>query len=152
MILELVTAAALATGTPATANDGDERQPDWGAVSDSSYRSHTRMVNDDEDVDRYINKAQRVMEKHGIPGSHYDIKRNIMRESSGDPNAINRWDVNADNGIPSKGLLQTIPSTFRAYHVEGTPKNIYNPVANIVAACNYAADRYGSIDNVHGAY
>jgi SLT domain-containing protein len=25
-------------------------------------------------------------------------------------------------------------------------------VANITAACNYAAARYGSIDNVHGAY
>ncbi|MEU3192344.1 lytic transglycosylase, partial [Streptomyces sp. NPDC006992] len=25
-------------------------------------------------------------------------------------------------------------------------------VANIVAACNYAADRYGSMDNVDSAY
>ncbi|MYT22862.1 peptidoglycan-binding protein, partial [Streptomyces sp. SID7760] len=28
----------------------------------------------------------------------------------------------------------------------------YDPVANITAACNYAAARYGSIDNVNGAY
>ncbi|MFG2441137.1 peptidoglycan-binding protein, partial [Streptomyces sp. NPDC048508] len=27
-----------------------------------------------------------------------------------------------------------------------------DPVANITAACNYAADKYGSIDNVNGAY
>ncbi|MER7410808.1 phage tail tape measure protein, partial [Streptomyces sp. NPDC006990] len=27
-----------------------------------------------------------------------------------------------------------------------------DPVANIVAACNYAADRYGSMDNVDSAY
>ncbi|MGW2532820.1 transglycosylase SLT domain-containing protein, partial [Streptomyces sp. NPDC001595] len=26
------------------------------------------------------------------------------------------------------------------------------PVANITAACNYAADRYGSMDNVNSAY
>ncbi|MDT0270812.1 lytic transglycosylase, partial [Streptomyces sp. DSM 44915] len=39
-----------------------------------------------------------------------------------------------------------------AYHVEGTSENIYDPVANIVAACNYAADRYGSMDNVDSAY
>ncbi|MEV0495799.1 lytic transglycosylase, partial [Streptomyces atratus] len=29
---------------------------------------------------------------------------------------------------------------------------IYDPVANITAAANYAAHRYGSIDNVHSAY
>ncbi|CAM5398865.1 Secreted protein OS=Streptomyces glaucescens OX=1907 GN=SGLAU_19755 PE=4 SV=1 [Streptomyces glaucescens] len=34
----------------------------------------------------------------------------------------------------------------------GTAYDPYDPVANIVAACNYAADRYGSIDNVFGAY
>jgi SLT domain-containing protein len=36
--------------------------------------------------------------------------------------------------------------------VPGTIYDIYNPVSNIVAAANYAADRYGSIDNVWGAY
>ncbi|MFI0723152.1 lytic transglycosylase, partial [Streptomyces sp. NPDC020939] len=29
---------------------------------------------------------------------------------------------------------------------------IYDPVANITAACNYAADRYGTMDNVDSAY
>jgi SLT domain-containing protein len=75
-----------------------------------------------------------------------------MRESSGNPNAINDWDINAINGIPSKGLLQVIPPTFTAYHVAGTSWNIYDPVANITAAANYAAHRYGSIDNVNSAY
>ncbi|MBW8818734.1 MAG: transglycosylase SLT domain-containing protein, partial [Streptomyces sp.] len=70
----------------------------------------------------------------------------------GNPNAINNWDINAINGIPSKGLLQVIPPTFRAYHVAGTSWNIYDPVANITAAANYAADRYGSMDNVNSAY
>ncbi|MDT0310042.1 lytic transglycosylase, partial [Streptomyces sp. DSM 44917] len=36
--------------------------------------------------------------------------------------------------------------------VEGTPEDPFDPVANIVAACNYAADRYGSMDNVNSAY
>ncbi|MDT0382822.1 transglycosylase SLT domain-containing protein, partial [Streptomyces sp. DSM 42041] len=65
---------------------------------------------------------------------------------------INSWDINAINGIPSKGLLQVIPPTFKAYHVKGTSSNIYDPVANITAAANYAADKYGSIDNVNSAY
>ncbi|MET7313492.1 transglycosylase SLT domain-containing protein, partial [Streptomyces sp. NPDC005134] len=29
---------------------------------------------------------------------------------------------------------------------------IYDPVANITASANYAAHRYGSIDNVNSAY
>ncbi|MFD5056843.1 transglycosylase SLT domain-containing protein [Streptomyces tendae] len=103
-------------------------------------------------LDGWIREARAIMKKHGIPGSYEGIHRNIMRESSGNPKAINDWDINAINGIPSKGLLQVIPPTFAAYHVPGTSKDIYDPVANIVAACNYAADKYGTMDNVDSAY
>ncbi|MDF3292946.1 MULTISPECIES: transglycosylase SLT domain-containing protein [Streptomyces] len=103
-------------------------------------------------LDGWIRQALDIMHKNGIPGTYDGIKRNILRESSGDPNAINNWDINARNGIPSKGLLQVIDPTFNAYHVAGTSHNIWDPVANIVAACNYAANRYGSMDNVNSAY
>jgi len=103
-------------------------------------------------LDGWIRESLDIMKKNNIPGSYDGIKRNIMRESSGNPKAINNWDINAINGVPSKGLLQVIPPTFQAYHVPGTSWNIYDPVANITAACNYAADRYGSMDNVFGAY
>ncbi|MGY3200820.1 transglycosylase SLT domain-containing protein [Streptomyces sp. TE5632] len=103
-------------------------------------------------LDGWIRESMDIMKKHGIPGSYEGIHRNIIRESSGNPMAINLWDINAKNGIPSKGLLQVIPPTFEAYHVPGTPKDIYHPVSNITAACNYAADRYGSMDNVNSAY
>ncbi|MFE1286603.1 transglycosylase SLT domain-containing protein [Streptomyces sp. NPDC058751] len=105
-----------------------------------------------DNLDGWIKESLDVMAKAGIPGSYNGIHRNVMRESSGNPNAINNWDSNAAAGIPSKGLLQVIDPTFRAYHVPGTSTNIYDPVANITAACNYAADKYGSIDNVNGAY
>ncbi|MFH0244745.1 transglycosylase SLT domain-containing protein [Streptomyces sp. HK10] len=105
-----------------------------------------------DNLDGWIRQALAIMEREGIPGTYEGIHRNIMRESSGNPNAINNWDVNARNGIPSKGLLQVIQPTFDAYHVEGTKYDLYDPVANIVAACNYAADRYGSMDNVDSAY
>ncbi|KPC74113.1 lytic transglycosylase [Streptomyces sp. NRRL WC-3753] len=105
-----------------------------------------------DNLDGWIREARAIMKKHDIPGSYEGIHRNIMRESSGNPMAINDWDINAINGIPSKGLLQVIPPTFKAYHVPGTSKNIYDPVANIVAACNYAADKYGTMDNVDSAY
>jgi hypothetical protein len=103
-------------------------------------------------LDGWIREALDIMKAKGIPGSYHGLHKNIMRESSGNPNAINNWDINAINGIPSKGLLQVIPPTFKAYHVAGTSWNIYDPVANITAAANYAADRYGSIDNVNSAY
>ncbi|MEU9004978.1 LysM peptidoglycan-binding domain-containing protein [Streptomyces sp. NPDC048551] len=104
------------------------------------------------DLDGWIRQSLDIMARHGIPGSYNGIHRNVMRESSGNPLAINNWDSNAAAGIPSKGLLQVIDPTFRAYHVPGTPMDSYDPVANITAACNYAAARYGSIDNVNGAY
>ncbi|MFF5972876.1 transglycosylase SLT domain-containing protein [Streptomyces sp. NPDC012769] len=103
-------------------------------------------------LDGWIREALFIMDKHNIPGTYEGIHRNIMRESSGNPRAINNWDINAINGVPSKGLLQVIYPTFKAYHVPGTKFDQYDPVANIVAACNYAADRYGSMDNVNSAY
>ncbi|MFG2475457.1 transglycosylase SLT domain-containing protein [Streptomyces fagopyri] len=104
------------------------------------------------DLDGWIKQSLDIMAKAGIPGTYDGIHRNVMRESSGNPKAINNWDSNAAAGIPSKGLLQVIDPTFKAYHVAGTSMDPYDPVANITAACNYAAAKYGSIDNVNGAY
>ncbi|MFD6420239.1 transglycosylase SLT domain-containing protein [Streptomyces sp. NPDC060194] len=105
-----------------------------------------------DNLDGWINEALDIMSANGIPGSYDGIHRNIMRESGGNPNAINNYDINAQNGTPSIGLLQVIQPTFEAYHVAGTANDVRDPVANIVAACNYAADNYGSIDNVDSAY
>ncbi|NUP16041.1 MAG: LysM peptidoglycan-binding domain-containing protein [Streptomyces sp.] len=103
-------------------------------------------------LDGWIRNALDIMAQNGIPGSYDGIHRNIMRESSGNPSAMNNWDSNAVAGTPSKGLLQVIDPTFATYHVPGTVYDPFDPVANIVAACNYAAARYGSIDNVNGPY
>lgn len=111
--------------------------------------SHTSYGNN---LDGWIRQSLDIMKSHSIPGTYNGIHRNIMRESSGNPNAVNNWDSNAQNGTPSKGLLQTIQPTFDAYHVAGTSTSMTDPVANIVAACNYAAAQYGSIDNVNGPY
>lgn len=105
-----------------------------------------------DNLDGWIREAMDIMKSKGIPGSYDGIKRNIMRESGGDPNAQNNTDVNAQNGTPSVGLLQVIQPTFETYHVQGTKDDPTDPVANIVAACNYAAKTYGSMDNVNSAY
>ncbi len=105
-----------------------------------------------DNLDGWIRESLDILKANNIPASYDGIYRNVMRESTGNPRAINLYDSNAAAGIPSKGLLQVIDPTFAAYHVKGTPFDIWNPVSNIVAACNYAAHRYGSMDNVNSAY
>ncbi|MFI9624015.1 transglycosylase SLT domain-containing protein [Streptomyces sp. NPDC052042] len=121
-------------------------------VKDVASRSQARTQVYPNNLDGWIREALDVMQTHGIPGSYHGLHKNIIRESSGNPYAVNNWDINARNGVPSRGLLQVIQPTFDAYHVPGTSKNIYDPVANLTAAANYAAHRYGSIDNVNSAY
>jgi SLT domain-containing protein len=76
----------------------------------------------------------------------------MQTESGGNPNAINLTDINAQEGDPSRGLMQTIMATFLAYHVPGTSMNIYDPLANVAAALNYAAHVYGpTLQNASGA-
>jgi SLT domain-containing protein len=72
------------------------------------------------------------------------IKKIILAESGGNPHAVNTWDINAVRGTPSRGLMQTIPSTFRAYvHPQLAGRPITDPVANITAGVRYMVDRYG---------
>lgn len=69
----------------------------------------------------------------------------MQTESGGNPNAINNWDINAVNGTPSKGLMQVIDPTFRAYAMPGYDKNIYDPLSNMLASIRYAVSMYGSL-------
>lgn len=75
----------------------------------------------------------------------------IGRESGWNPNAQNNTDINAQMGDPSRGLAQTIMSTFMAYHANGTSWSIFDPVANVAAAIRYIVARYGNISNVQQA-
>ena len=93
-------------------------------------------------LDGWIAEALQVM---GMPQSLAPgIKKIILAESGGNPHAVNTWDINAVRGTPSRGLMQTIPSTFRAYvHPELAGRPITDPVANITAGVRYMVDRYG---------
>lgn len=80
--------------------------------------------------------------------SEDNVKRTLYQmqtESGGNPRAINNWDSNAKKGTPSKGLMQVIDPTFRAYARKGYNKNIYDPLSNILASIRYAVSRYGSL-------
>ncbi|WP_327182270.1 transglycosylase SLT domain-containing protein [Streptomyces sp. NBC_01334] len=139
-------AAAKKAAAARKAKEAASRSAERVAVKKVATKSYAN------NLDGWIKHSLDIMKSKGIPGSYSGLHRNIIRESSGNPKAINNWDINAINGIPSKGLLQVIPPTFAAYHVAGTSWNIYDPVANITAAANYAADKYGTIDNVDSAY
>ncbi|MFD8560046.1 WXG100 family type VII secretion target [Streptosporangium canum] len=81
------------------------------------------------------------------PNDPKDIERIwtiIFHESGGNPNAQNNWDINARNGVPSQGLMQTIPPTFAAWSPEGH-KVIKDPVDNIIAGVLYTYGRYDSL-------
>lgn len=140
----------------AAANRSTHRAPVAKKAAPAPKTAHTApkaaVKHYSNNLDGWIRQSLDIMHKKGIPGTYEGIHRNIIRESSGNPKAINLWDINARNGIPSKGLLQVIDPTFNRFHVAGTSHNIYDPVANITAACNYAYHVYGSIDNVNGPY
>lgn len=103
-------------------------------------------------VKQWVAEAIKILEQNGVPASKIDpnaIALIIQHESGGNPNAVNHTDINAQEGHPSEGLMQTIAPTFNQYSLPGHG-NILNPVDNIIAGCRYAIARYGSLDNVPG--
>jgi TP901 family phage tail tape measure protein len=102
-------------------------------------------------VQRWAPLVLRALAMMGQPASLLGVTlRRMNQESGGNPRAINNWDINARRGDPSRGLMQTIMSTFRAYHYPGTSWNIYDPLANILASMRYALARYGSLQAAYG--
>ncbi|SHI02114.1 phage tail tape measure protein, partial [Virgibacillus chiguensis] len=98
-------------------------------------------------LSKWINAAIKIA---GVPQSWFKPLTTIaVKESGGNPRAVNRWDINAKRGIPSMGLMQTIMPTFQAHKKRGLD-NILNPIHNAVAAINYIKSRYGNVFNVPG--
>ncbi|MED3779405.1 tape measure protein [Heyndrickxia sporothermodurans] len=99
------------------------------------------------DVKKWVAQAIGIA---GVPASWAGPLQTIaMKESGGNPRAVNNWDSNAKRGTPSQGLMQTIGPTFNAYKFPGH-NNIFNPVDNILAAIGYIKSRYGNVFNVPG--
>lgn len=98
-------------------------------------------------VEQWRPVVRKALKMLGMSGKHNEDLTlfQMQTESGGNPNAINNWDINARNGDPSRGLMQVIGSTFRAYAYPGYNRNIYDPLSNILAALRYAKARYGSL-------
>ncbi|MBA9050786.1 MULTISPECIES: phage tail tape measure protein [Streptomyces] len=121
----------------------------YSKIADSKLGAQFAKYAGGGTLGKWIAKA---MQWTKVPGSWAGPLRTlVMRESGGNPNAVNNWDSNAKAGHPSKGLAQTIDSTFQAFRDKHLPNNIFDPVANLVAAIRYIKARYGSIFNVQQA-
>ena len=105
-------------------------------------RRQHRLLNARGGLDAWIAQALQIAD---LPQSYAPgVKKIIMAESGGNPRAVNTWDSNARRGTPSQGLMQTIPSTFRAYvHPSLAGRSITDPVANITAGVRYMIAQYG---------
>ena len=102
-------------------------------------------------VERWRNVAIKALKMTGqYSTANLNALLNQMRtESNGNPKAINLWDPNAMKGTPSKGLMQVIDPTFKAYAMPGFNSNIYDPLSNILASIKYALATYGSLTNAY---
>lgn len=151
------------TVNPAALTD-NSTTPHYQTVSDSDngtqYNNATYSDSGDEsklekpsgNVAQWIAQAREILIQEGVPANEIDdnaLATIIEHESGGNPEIINKWDSNYLAGHPSKGLMQTIDSTFNAWAVPGHT-DIMNPVDNIVSASRYAIHRYGSLSNVPG--
>lgn len=147
---------------------GQSGQPATGAwepwpAGDHYDHVHLNGVKDPQDkqisgdsvggsgVERWRGIATQALRMTGqFSGGNLNALMNQMRtESNGNPKAINLWDPNAMKGTPSKGLMQVIDPTFRAYAMPGFNSNIYDPLSNILASIRYALATYGSLTNAY---
>ena len=113
---------------------------DWGM---EQIDSATRAVK----TGRWLPVAKKALAMEGelSEPNLSSLMRRMNQESGFNPRAINNWDSNAKAGNASRGLMQVIPPTFRAYARPGYDKDIYDPLSNILASIRYTRATYGSL-------
>ncbi len=133
------------------AKDGHAQRQE-AAKAEAERLVEMRKPAKQREIEGWIKEAIKVLQANGtkIDNSSIDeIYTIIIKESNGNPNAVNNWDSNALRGTPSKGLMQCIDPTFRAYKLPGYD-NIVAPVDNIIAGVRYTYARYGGFQNHPG--
>jgi phage-related protein len=97
-------------------------------------------------VEQWRGLGAQALQMLGMPADWITgLLAKMTSESNGDPNAVNNTDINAQHGDPSRGLMQVIGSTFRAYALPGYDSNVNDPLSNILAALRYIQARYGGV-------
>lgn len=108
-------------------------------------------------VERWRPYIIRAFKQLGVEATATKVSKllkQIQTESGGNPTIRQQvWDVNMANGNPAQGLLQFIPSTFKAWAVAGH-KNILNGYDQILAAINAlehgGEGGWGNVGQGHG--
>lgn len=154
-----------ATGSSGSVSPKDELKP--GEVR---FDKTGKGVLTDSELARTIDKALDLngVSKDPEVRQQWHEVYNFMaeHESSRNPDAVNLTDSNAReypdgpwagtraaDGHPtmsSRGIWQTIPSTFAQNHVSGTSNNIYDPVASAASSIRYVMGKY-DVDPAGGA-
>lgn len=109
-------------------------------------------------VDEWIREGFKVGNAWPEPSADQlsAMKSRVMQESGGDPSAINDWDVNAQNGTPSKGLVQIIEPTWEAHRkmfgadVGSFDENWDNPIKSVATSTRYMKNEYGHVVGANG--
>lgn len=116
--------------------------PTSGVIAAAQRKVGTAPTGGGNDLDSWIRQALSItgLDESYLPG----IKNMVLKESSGNPKAINNWDSNAKKGTPSKGLMQTIDPTFQRWALPGYNTDVYDPISNLIAGIRYAQNRYGN--------
>ncbi|AQW55299.1 phage tail tape measure protein [Streptomyces violaceusniger] len=103
-----------------------------------------------KNVTRWAPVVLQALRLAGQPASLLPVVlRRMNQESGGNPHAINKWDINAKRGDPSRGLMQTIGATFNHYAGKLRSRGIYDPLANVYASLKYALATYGSVSRAY---
>lgn len=106
-------------------------------------------------VEQWRSMVEMVLADQGRPAGLTDtVLRRMDQESTGDPGAINEWDSNAQQGWPTKGLMQMRDDTFMSWAEPGHT-DIWNPEDNLRSSLRYTEATYGSVEagyNKAGGY
>ncbi len=133
---------SIATGAAKTLLDGAT-----GFIKKMFDENLTVQYNPSQGVEQWrglATKALQITNQFTAPNLTALLTQ-MQHESSGNPKAINLWDSNAKKGTPSKGLMQVIDPTFRAYALAPHNKDIWDPLSNMIAAIRYTVSHYGSL-------
>lgn len=104
-------------------------------------------------VEQWRPVVQDLLRRYKFPmeWEHNTMRRMAQENASGDPGAVNDYDVNWQNGIPSVGLMQVTRPAYMDHKDPALDKGPYkygvsiDPAANIGASMRYGMSRYGSL-------
>jgi len=137
--------------TPAAGRAPSGQNTSTSTASTTSGRSGKKVQGD---VVSWLNDA---MDITGV-GNNWlaGLQRLVQLESGGDPHNQNPQDVidprTGRNLGNAKGLLQMLSPTFSENRDKSLPDDIFDPVANAVAAIRYIQKRYGHVNHIPGLF